>query len=229
MTIELAIYPKCSGKLTCLYFPRKTVYLLFKSIFIKTSALPTLNNITKFNINARGILGREMKPSQFHGQLSNNWLPLLLTCWPNSPPWFSAHSRMKLFISTVRTIDLVYRLPPTIFQLTLKIGRRVLKINYSFGNYNDWSSIVGLSVIISKSSFYRMYLSTKIFFPPIPFASSLLPLSLSTEVYSAFGSNSRRDCLKPLLFRVRHEVSRSCIARFWNAPRMRGFVRICRP
>lgn len=187
----------------------KTVYL-FRATFSKISAPSILSNIAKRNINARRILGNEMKLSQFHGQLSNNWLPLLLTCWPNSPLWFSARSRMELFISTIRTIGLVYRLPPSSSWPSDRPSG-TLKINYSFGNYDDWPSIVNLPTIIAngllKPPSYCACFSPRIFFPIIFFFSPFCffpPFSVS-------GENSNDISIPILLYNIFDSVIRIAI------------------
>lgn len=126
------------------------------------------------------ILGRdEMKLSQLHGQLSNNWLPLLLTCWPNSPPWFSARSRMELFISTVRTIGLVYRLPPTIFQLTLRstigyIGNKLFLRELRRLTIDRWLASYYRQRVIEAIILFCMLLFQDIVLYCSPFPSLLL-------------------------------------------------------
>lgn len=133
------------------------------------------------------------------------------------------------------TIGLVYWLPANIPQLTLRsavrhIGNKLflrelflrgwLTIDRQFASYG-----------LLKLSSYCACFSSKMFCSIILFFSSLLSLPLSFFLYfqSLFRFSTAicvRDYLKPLLFR---RWSFKCIARFRNAPRMRGFVRTCRP
>lgn len=81
--------------------------------------------------------GAEWSFRSFIGQLSNNWLPLLLARWPNSPPWFSARPRIELFISTLGTIGLVYRLSPTFSNRPIDPPSATSVMNYSLGNHAE--------------------------------------------------------------------------------------------
>lgn len=112
-------------------------------------------------------------------------------------------SRVELFISPVRTIGLVYRLPANILQLTLRsavghIGHKLFLRELRRSTIDRElaqllsrliEAIVPLCVLLLQDAFL------------LPPPSSLLPSSFlrSPETHSV--SSSRRDYLKSLLFR----------------------------
>lgn len=78
-------------------------------------------------INVWRILGCEMKLSQFHGQHLNNWLPYYFSLADLIRLHGSQHdSRAELFIGTVCTIGLVYRLSVNILQSILRLAVRYI-------------------------------------------------------------------------------------------------------
>jgi len=130
---------------------------------------------------------------------------LLLTCWPNSPLWFSAWFAGGIIYRPVCTIGLIYRLSVNILQSILRPAIRYIGNKLflrELRRLTDRSRAYCWRVI--EAYIYCACFSFKIFlFQDISlFLSFYLssPSSISPETCSVFDGNSCRDYLKSLLF-----------------------------